>query len=261
MYPYWDVIKTIIKNNFVREFMYRSNTIAMTIADMIWVFLEFAFFEIIYSNITSIHGWNREQTFFFLGIFVACDSLFTSLFQRSFWNFPYLISQGDLDILLTKPFPTILLVTLKDINFTQIMNASLGIWIIHHYGPQAGFAGGIAWLGVAFWMAIGLITQYLVRFCFVVWAFWLERGTTVSHLYYQFYVLANKPEGLYPTAARYLIKTALPFAFLGSIPARALTGRIEFWEYFLVAGVLATYVVISSTLWKRGLLRYQSASS
>ena len=94
---------TIMKNNFVREFIYRSNTIAMTFADMIWVAVEYAFFEVIYSNIGSINGWNREQTFFFLGIFISSDSLFTTFFQRSFWNFPNLINQGDLDIILTKP--------------------------------------------------------------------------------------------------------------------------------------------------------------
>ena len=258
---YWDVLKTILKNNFVREFIYRANTIAMTFADLIWVFVEYAFFQVIYSNITIINGWTREQTFFFLGVFVSSDALFTTFFQRSFWNFPYLINQGELDILLTKPVNAVFLATMKDINFTQIVNLGLGFWIIHHYGDAAGFKGGIYWLGVCFWILIGLATQYMLRFCFVVWAFWLERGITVSRLYYQLYALANKPDGLYPKAIRYAIKTALPFAFMGSIPARALTGRLPMEEYFLVAVVLIAYSFLCRALWGRGLRRYQSASS
>jgi ABC-type uncharacterized transport system permease subunit len=62
MKQYFDVFKTIFKNNIVREFIYRSNTIAMTIADMIWVVVELAFFEVIYSNIGDINGWTKEQT-------------------------------------------------------------------------------------------------------------------------------------------------------------------------------------------------------
>jgi len=258
---YWDVFKTIVKNNFVREFIYRSNTIAMTFADMIWVFVEYAFFEVIYSNIQSINGWNREQTFFFLGIFISSDALFTTLFQRSFWAFPTVINQGELDALLTKPVSSIFLASLKEINFTQILNLFLGFWIIHHYGAQAGFGGGIAWLGVLAWITVGLITQYLIRLFFVIWSFWLERGMTVSRLYYQFYALANKPEGLYPKVIRYAIKTALPFAFLGSVPARALIGRLPAREYALVFVVLVGYAGACSLLWKRGLRRYQSASS
>jgi ABC-2 type transport system permease protein len=258
---YLDVMKTIIKNNFVREFIYRSNTIAMTFADMIWVAVEFAFFEVIYSNIGSINGWNREQTFFFLGIFISSDSLFTTFFQRSFWALPTVINQGELDVLLTKPISAIFLASFKEINFTQILNLFLGFWIIHHYGDAAGFEGGIAWLGVVGWIIIGLITQYMIRLLFVIWSFWLERGLTVSRLYYQFYAMANKPDGLYPKAIQYLIKTALPFAFMGSIPARSLVGKLPPEEYLLVFVVLVLYGCLCGFLWNRGLKRYQSASS
>ena len=258
---YWDVFKTIFKNNFVKEFIYRTNAIAMTFADMIWVVVELAFFEVIYSNITNINGWTREECFFFLGIFVASDSLFTTFFQRSFWEFPMLVNRGDLDVLLTKPISAVFLATVKSINFTQLFNLVLGFWIVHHYGPAAGFDGGIAWLAVIFWTLIGLATQYLMRFVSVVWAFWLERGITVSAIYYQLYALGNKPSGLYPISVRYIIKTALPFAFMGTLPALSVTGKLPLSDYFLVAGVLTAYTWIARYLWLRGLKRYQSASS
>lgn len=258
---YWDVFKTTLKNNFVKEFIYRSNAFAMTFADLIWVVVEFAFFEVIYSNVGSINGWGRNETFFFLGIFISSDALFTTLFQRSFWEFPFLINKGDLDILLTKPVHAVFLATTRDINFTQILNLILGVWIIHRYGEPAGFAGGLAWIAVCFWIFIGLATQFLMRFISVVCAFWLERGITVSMLYYQLYSLANKPSGLYPLAIRYLIKTALPFAFMGSIPAQSLMGTLPLSDYLLVLVVLTAYVLFSTLIWKKGLKRYQSASS
>lgn len=258
---YWDIFKTTLKNNFVKEFIYRSNAFAMTFADLIWVVVEFAFFEVIYSNIGSINGWGRNETFFFLGIFISSDALFTTFFQRSFWNLPFVINHGDLDVLLTKPVHSVFLATTRDINFTQALNLILGIWIMHHYGELAGFAGGLAWVGVLFWILIGLTTQFLMRFVSVVCAFWLERGITVSMLYYQLYSLANKPSGLYPLAIRYVIKTALPFAFMGSIPAQSLMGTLPLSDYGLVLAVLSAYTLFSIFLWKKGLRRYQSASS
>lgn len=261
MKTYFDVFITTLKNNFVKEFIYRSNAFAMTIADMVWVVIEFAFFEVIYSSTNSINGWTKEQVFFFLGIFISSDTLFTTFFQRSFWNFPYLISQGDLDILLTKPVSPVFLATFRDINFSQIVNLFLGLYVIHRYGEAANFHGGIGWLLLVFWIFVGLVTQYLVRFFFVIWVFWLERGITVSQLYYQFYALANKPDGIYPKAIRYLIKTALPFAFMGSIPAEVLTGRGSSMSYLLVFVVLGAYALLVRFLWKKGLQKYQSASS
>lgn len=258
---YWDIFFTTLKNNFVKEFIYRSNTFAMTFADLVWVAVEFAFFEVIYSNVGEINGWGPNETFFFLGIFISSDALFTTLFQRSFWEFPFLINKGDLDVLLTKPINAVFLATTKDINFTQVVNLMLGFWIIHHYGPAAGFEGGLAWLAVIFWVIVGLLTQFVMRFISVVCAFWLERGMTVSMLYYQLYSLANKPSGLYPVSIRYLIKTALPFAFMGSIPAQALMGKLPFHDYVLVAGVLTFYIWLCVMFWKKGLKRYSSASS
>jgi ABC-2 type transport system permease protein len=261
MKTYWDVFKTTFKNNLVREFIYRSNTIAITVTDCIWLFVELAFFEVIYSNTLSINGWTRDQVFFFLGVFTCCDTLFTVFFQRSFWMFPYLVNQGDLDVLLTKPVSPIFLATFKDITFSQIFNLCLGLLVIHKYGEAAGFLGGIYWLALGFWMIVGLATQYMVRLFFVIWVFWLERGLTVSRLYYQFYALANKPEALYPTFLRYLLKTALPFAFLGNLPAQALMGKGSPWVYLLMVVVLSAYGFMLRGLWKMGLRRYQSASS
>ena len=261
MKAYWDVFITSLKNNLVREFIYRTNTFALTIADFVWVFVELAFFEVIYQNTISINGWNRNETFFFLGVFIASDSLFTIFFQRAFWTLPYMVAHGDLDILLTKPVGAIFLATFRDINFSQAINTIAGFAILLHYGPTAGFQGGAQWILLGFWMLVGLAAQYLLRFFFVIWVFWLERGITVSRLYYQFYALANKPSGLYPKAIRFILKTALPFAFLGSVPAETLMGRSPPGIYLLVIGVLAAYSILIAELWKAGLRRYQSASS
>lgn len=258
---YSRVFGVTLKNNFVREFIYRSNLFAMAFADLMWVVIEAGFFEIIYSNTTNINGWTRPQTYFFLGIFAAADSLFTTFFQRSFWMFPGLVNQGELDILLTKPINAAFLATTRYVNFSQLANFLLGFWIIQHFGPEAGFQGGLQWLLVFGWILVGLVAQFLIRFSFVVWSFWLERGFAVSMLYYQFFSLANKPDGIYPNAIRMILKTALPFAFIGSVPSQAILGRATSQDYLFLVLSLGSYFFINRFLWRRGLARYQSASS
>ncbi len=255
------VLQVSIKNNFVREFIYRSNMFAMAFADLMWVLIEASFFEVIYSNVDSINGWTRPQTYFFLGIFVAADSLFTTFFQRNFWMFPSLVNQGEFDTLLTKPVNAAFLATTRYVNFSQLANLGLGIWIIQHFGPAAGFEGGSAWLLVIGWVIVGLTAQFLLRFAFVVWSFWTERGFTVQHLYYQMYALANKPDGIYPRAIRFILKTALPFAFIGSVPSQAILGKAERSDYFLLIASLSGFYFLNRFLWRKGLDRYQSASS
>lgn len=250
-----------LKNNWVREAVYRSNFITMVIVDVIWMAVEMTLFTVIYANVPTLAGWTKPQVYFFLGIFFASDALFTTFFQRNFWNFSDLVNKAELDILLTKPVHPLFLALTRWINLTAIFNFCMGIGITIRFSEAAGFEGGVRWLALPFWLLVGLLSAILLRFAFSIWIFWTERSWALSRLYYQFFSFATKPDAIYPPAIRYLILTGLPFAFIGSVPARALLHGLEAIEYLTLAAVLATFLVANLWLWHRGLRRYQSASS
>jgi ABC-2 type transport system permease protein len=250
-----------IKNNFVREAVYRTNFLTAVSVDLVWIAVEFSLFSVLYSNTPTLAGWTQDQVYFFLGMFFASDALFTVFFQRNFWTFSDLINKGELDILLTKPIHPLFLALSRSINLTASFNLILGLTIMVRYSDRAGFVGGIYWFAVAGWLIVGLVTAILLRFTFAVWVFWTDRSWAISRMYYQFFTFATKPDSLYPKSIRYLILTFLPFAFIGSVPTRAVLHGLDAEEYFLVAGVLTSFFLLNTYLWKQGLKRYQSASS
>jgi ABC-2 type transport system permease protein len=261
LYQYWDIFRTSARNNIVREFFYRANFIAMTLVDFTWAIVEALFFHIIYSNTAALNGWTREQGFFFLGLFLASDAIFSVFFQRNFWYLPGAINNGELDTVLIRPANPIFLLLTRSISFTQITNFILGIFILQRYGTSAGFQGGWHWIAIIGWILFGVLIQALVRLAFVLTAFWIERGYTVSSLYYSFFQLGARPDLFYPTAIRYALKSALPFAFIASVPAQFLVGTGRRGDLLLMASVVIGYLVLNRWLWKKGLRRYQSASS
>jgi ABC-2 type transport system permease protein len=258
---YAEVYRVQIKNNWVREAVYRTNFLTSVAVDVIWMGVEMTLFTVLYANTSTLAGWTQNQVYFFLGIFFASDALFTTLFQRNFWNFSDLVNKGELDILLTKPVHPLFLALTRWISLTAVFNIVLGLVITIRFADSAGFAGGWRWFLVAFWMGVGLISALLLRFAFSIWIFWTERSWALSRMYYQFFQFATKPDTLYPKAIRYLILTALPFAFIGSVPARAVLHGLSHEEMAGVAGVLLFFLVFNTVLWRRGLNRYQSASS
>lgn len=258
---YWEVFRVQVKNNFVREAVYRTNFLTMMAVDLVWIAVEFSLFTVIYANTESLGGWTKPQVYFFLGTFFASDALFTTFFQRNFWNFSDLVNRGELDILLTKPIHPLFLSLTRFISITASFNFFLGIGIMIRFADAAGFAGGWKWGLVGFWLLVGLYTALVLRFAFSIWIFWTERSWALSRMYYQFFALATKPDSIYPPMIRYVILTALPFAFIGAIPARALLKGLEPWEYGMIATVLGTFTLLDAFLWKRGIARYQSASS
>lgn len=250
-----------LKNNWVREAVYRTNFLTAVATDVVWMGVELSLFTIIYSNVPSIAGWTKPQVYFFLGIFFASDALFTTFFQRNFWVFSDLVNKGELDILLTKPVAALFLALCRWINMTAIFNVILGLSITVKFAKEAGFPGGWHWLLMAVWLVVGMFAAVLLRFAFCVWIFWTDRNWAINRMYYQFFQFATKPDALYPKMIRYLILTALPFAFIGSIPTRALLHGLTPREYLLIIGVMGFFTVMNAFLWKRGLMRYQSASS
>jgi ABC-2 type transport system permease protein len=250
-----------IRNNFVREAVYRTNFITMVIVDVIWLSVEYALFAVIYSNTPSLAGWTQPQVFFFLGVFFASDALFTTFFQRNFWNFSDLVNKGELDILLTKPAHPVFLALTRWINITAVFNLMLGIGIMIRFAEEAGFQGGARWALVPVWLVIGVAAATELRFAFSIWIFWTDRSWALSRLYYQFFAFATKPDALYPKFIRYTILTALPFAFIGSVPARALLHGVEPHEWIRIAAVLVAFTLFNAYFWRKGLQRYQSASS
>jgi len=258
---YFEVYAVQLKNNLVREAVYRTNFLTAVTVDLIWMGVEVALFSVLYSNTQTIAGWSREQVYFFLGVFFSSDALFTVLFQRNFWSFSDLVNKGELDILLTKPIHPLFLALSRSMNLTASFNIVLGLLISIRYADQAGFSGGWHWLEWGAWLLFGLYAALQMRFLFSIWIFWTDRSWALSRLYYQFFAFATKPDTIYPKTIRYIILTALPFGFIGSVPARALLHGLKPNEAIQAATVLIGLTGINFLLWHRGLRRYQSASS
>lgn len=255
------ILRVQIKNNWVREAVYRTNFLTGVVVDLVWIGVELTFFSVIYDAFPNLAGWTRPQVYFFLGIFFASDALFTTFFQRNFWSFSDLVNRGELDIILTKPAPPLVLALTRFINLTSLFNFGLGLAVAAANSSAAGFPGGWMWLSLILWLGVGLISQLVLRFFFSIWVFWTDRSWAISRMYYQFFSIATKPDTLFPPMIRYTILTVLPFAFIGSVPARALLHGLRAHEVAGLVIVITAFFFLDRALWRAGLKRYQSASS
>jgi ABC-2 type transport system permease protein len=251
-----------LKSNYIREVVYRSNFIATLFSDFVWICVEASLFKVIYGHVESLGGWTLPQVYFFLGTFFASDALFGIFFAVNFWRFSAMVERGELDVVLTKPAPTVFLALTRAISLTTVFNFIFGIGIMAYFGREAGFAGGWSgWMLAGLWLLLGVLTQGLIRFAFSMAVFWTERGWAFTRLYFQFFSIATKPHTIYPQIVRYSVLTVLPFAFIGSIPAQALTRGIGGYEWVWIISALGGFALFDAWLWRAGLRRYQSASS
>ena len=161
---YVEIYRVQLKNNWVREAVYRTNFLSTLAVDIVWIAVEFSLFAVIYANTQTLAGWSRDQVYFFLGVFFASDALFTVFFQRNFWTFSDLVNRGDLDTILTRPVSPLFLALSRTISLSSMLNFFMGLAIIVRYSGPANFRGGWHWLQVPLWLCLGVGAATVLRF-------------------------------------------------------------------------------------------------
>jgi ABC-2 type transport system permease protein len=92
-------------------------------------------------------------------------------------------------------------------------------------------------------------------------SFWFVRVENILTIFQSMYEAGRWPVSLYPGWLRYGLTFIVPVAFATTVPAEALTGRLN-WETLLGAVVLAIGLFIVSRLfWRFGLRHYSGTSA
>jgi ABC-2 type transport system permease protein len=75
------------------------------------------------------------------------------------------------------------------------------------------------------------------------------------------YQTGRWPIGIYPDWLRYSLTFLVPIGFAITVPAEALTARLQGNTVLLAIGFAIVLVTVSRWFWLRGLRRYSGASA
>jgi ABC-2 type transport system permease protein len=109
-------------------------------------------------------------------------------------------------------------------------------------------------------LAAAAVVVYALWVALMSLAFWFVSVENLSVLFDAVYEGARYPVSAYPGALRFVFVYLIPIAWTTTIPASALTGRLE-PGFALVAAVVAGVVfALTRLLWRTALKRYAGAS-
>ena len=121
-----------------------------------------------------------------------------------------------------------------------------------------GVADAVAF---AFALGIGAILVYCFWLIIATVAFWVVNMWHAVELFDGIFQTGRWPIGIYPGWLRYSVTFLVPIAFAVTVPAEALTSRLD-WQTLVLAVVFGV-VLFSFTrwFWRFGLKRYSGASA
>ena len=254
--------RAFFRFNLMADMAYRSTFlfgVFLTCVESLAVFISIT---VLFRHVNSIAGWSYEHMLILLGTFILSNAAAWLLFRAGISDLDRVINKGDLDWYLVKPIDTQLLVTIQRIDIEDAGRSLVGLALLIFGLRDSPTIEILTRLPVFFILfGSGQIVLYSIQLIFKSVSFKSIQGWATNSIAWRFHELAQFPTDIYRSLLRVVYTFIFPLAFIVTVPAKALTGKLTVALFF--GSILAALVTFTAArlIWKRALRSYSSASS
>jgi ABC-2 type transport system permease protein len=208
----------------------------------------------------SFQGWTWEEALVVLGIFTLLQGFSSTFLAPNLNSIVKHVQQGTLDFVLLKPISSQFWLSSHTLSPWGLPDLIFGVLLISYAGGQLGL-GVDNYLLSAVPLLFGLASLYSLWFMLGATSIWFVKIYNVTEVLRGLLEAGRYPMVAYPTAYRFFFTFVVPVAFLTTVPAEAMLGRVEL-GWAVGAGVLALGLLfVARVFWQFALRFYTSASS
>ncbi len=248
--------------NVLNETAYRVNFFVQFFQSLLELGTSLAGLAVIFSFTDSLGGWGIDEMLALVGVFFLLGGLISLVIQPGMSALIDSVRDGTLDFMLTKPEDSQLLVSIQRVAIFSLMDFLLGLVVLItalvRLGSKIGLGQAAAFAGT---LLAGAIIVYSFWLILASLSFWFVRVENLLEIFRSMYEARRWPISLYPGWLRFGLTFIVPVAFATSIPAEALTGRLNTWTFLGSAGLAALLFIVSRIIWRFGLRHYSGASA
>lgn len=245
------VLRAAMADAAGRRTAFWTQITAMAVNDVAWVM----FWLIFFNQVDSVRGWDAHRVLLLFAVLTTSAGLVLGLLSNC-RRIPTLVADGSLDEVLTlpvSPLPHLLVRRIEPINLGDVAFGVALFTLTGDLTPQR-----VATYVVGSLVSAALLTGFLVTVGSLV--FFTGRGQAADLGLHAILLLASYPADVFTGAAKALLYTAIPAAFVSAVPAR-LIDDFDASDAALLAGVAALFVILGWVTFGLGLRRYASGSA
>ena len=260
---YFSVWKAFLRNTLSRDMEFKMNFIFEIFIDAIYYLSLFFFFKIVFQFTDSLGDFNQEAVIIFLICLYLSDSLYVFFLGGNVFNINNAVKQGDLDFILLKPINSQFFISCRYVNthaaVSMLILFALLIKLTYAYhGNILIFSNYLFFLLSLF---LGMFIFYSFEFIIASLVFWFRNFSYAGWLAGELIKYSRRPDAIYPKWFRKSLFTIFPMAMITSVPSRFLIFGVDLKLLILQIIVVIIFLFLTTLVWKKGLVRYESASS
>ena len=240
--------------------VYRLSFFTAFFVDSVTFLVQMVFLRLITAS--AVTEWSSEMYTVFIGSFTALDGLWMTTWFFGLISLPDMIRDGRLDLVLLRPVDPLMYVTFSSFDIGSIPVILLGTVITFGAAATGGFltvGNALLWaLSIILMNALMYALSLILRSC----AFWSTKGAAlaqVENVMVESSMRLPLPaiKGMYRAA----LLLALPYGMAANFPTLVLAGQATALSWLYAVALTAAFLALGIMLWRKGLRRYESASS
>jgi ABC-2 type transport system permease protein len=254
------VLRALWSTNLAEELQYRGNFVASVLGTIFWLAMALLTLALFFRQTERLGGWDFWEVVVLLGVFNTLAGIVDALLRPGIGSLAEQVRSGALDLVLSRPVEPQFFVSFRRLAIWRLADVVVGLALIGYaLGRLAAppTALQLATFAVAMLAAIAVV--YALWVALMSLAFWFVKVENLSVIFDAVFSAARYPVSAYPGALRFVFVYLLPIAWTTTIPASALTGRLNPAGAVVAATVGAAALLVSRLLWKTALRHYTSA--
>lgn len=246
----------------MNELQYRANFLIQILQSAVSVGTAVVVLALVYSHTDSLNGWSESELLVVMGIQILLGGVIRTTIQPNMQRLMEEVRDGKLDFALTKPEDSQVLVSVRDVRIWRSVDVLAGGAVLGYgmAGLDTAISAGDVLLFLAM-LAVGAVTIYCFWLVIATLAFWIVNVWEIMELFEGIYQTGRWPVSIYPIWLRLGVTFIVPIAFAITVPAEAVTSRLEWTTVALALGFGAALFAFTRWWWGFGLRRYSGASA
>ena len=246
----------------LNELQYRANFFIQLLQSAVAVATAVAVLLLVYSHTDELNGWTQPELLVVMGIQILLGGAIRASIQPNMERLMDDVQEGRLDFALTKPVDSQLLISLREVRIWRGVDVFSGAGVV-----AVGIAGlerGVGLVDALLFpalLAVGAVMIYCFWLVLATWSFWVVRMHSTIELFEGVYQTGRWPVGIYPGWLRIGVTFLVPIAFAITVPAEAVTSRLEWPTVALSLGFGTALFAFTRWFWRFGVRRYSGASA
>jgi len=254
----WDIWKKGLALDMSAEMAYRASfffiMIALITNDLIGPLVGY----LIYGSSNGIPGWNFLEFLLFQGVMIFNFGFWHAFIGGVSWTTQELINEGELDIVLTKPFYILANIYSRSTDFHGITEVLVGL-IIMAYAIVKLHLFGMNLIPFALLMVMALLFLMGISIILGAMAIIFVKVGALQSIIWTLNDLVAYPLTIYGTGIRFFLTFIIPASIATYWPAAVLAGKEPLSVAFMVCIPVLIFFLFSLVLWNLTLKKYQSA--